>query len=274
MPVPSFSLQGQVAVITGGYGVLGSALASGLLEAGASVCILGRNQKAAEAKVRELERQAVADANVSYVLADVTKESDLKHAQSAVLEKHGKVNILINAAGGNVSAARTDGIPPFTMGFEPFDQVVRLNLHGTVYPSLVFGETIAEQESGCIINISSMASMRAISGVAGYSAAKAAIDNFTKWMAVDLASRYGSDFRVNAVAPGFFVTTQNRDVLLNTDGSYTDRSKEILRMTPAGRFGNPDELIGPVVWLCSSAASFVTGTVIPVDGGFSAFSGV
>jgi NAD(P)-dependent dehydrogenase (short-subunit alcohol dehydrogenase family) len=191
-----------------------------------------------------------------------------------VLDEFGKVDILINAAGGNIARARTDTTSIFDLPFDAYDDVVRLNLHGTVYPTLVFGEAMAKQGKGSIVNISSMAASRAMSGVPGYASAKAAIDNFTRWMAVDLARHHGDGIRVNAIAPGFFVTTQNKDVLIKPDGSYTERSELILKHTPMGRFGDAAELQGPVLFLCSDAASFVTGTVIPVDGGFSADSGL
>lgn len=267
-------LRGRVAVVTGGYGVLGGAIAEGLVRAGASVAILGRSRGAAEEKAAELRDRASADAKVSILVADVTDESELRSACAEVLDTFGRVDVLINAAGGNVARARTDEAPIFDLPFDAFDEVARLNLQGTVYPTLVFGGAIAKQKKGSIVNISSMASLQALTGVPGYSAAKAAIDNFTRWMAVDLARRHGAGLRVNAVAPGFFITRQNRDVLLAPDGSYTERSKTIVDRTPMGRFGDPEELIGPVIWLCSDAASFVTGAVIPVDGGFSAFSGV
>jgi NAD(P)-dependent dehydrogenase (short-subunit alcohol dehydrogenase family) len=160
------------------------------------------------------------------------------------------------------------------MPLDAFDEVVRLNLHGTVVPSLVFGEAMAQAKRGSIVNISSMAAIQAISGVLGYSVAKAGIDNFTRWMAVDLARRFGDGLRVNAIAPGFFIATQNRGVLMDEQGNYTERARTIIARTPMGRFGEARELEGVVHWLCSDAASFVTGTVIPVDGGFSAFSGV
>jgi NAD(P)-dependent dehydrogenase (short-subunit alcohol dehydrogenase family) len=160
------------------------------------------------------------------------------------------------------------------MPIDAFDEVVKLNLHGSVIPSLVFGEAMAERKRGCIVNVSSMAAQMAMSGVLGYSVAKAGIDTFTKWMAVDLARRFGDGMRVNAIAPGFFITEQNRNVLVREDGSYTDRSKTVLAKTPMGRFGKPEEITGAIRWLCSDAASFVTGAVIPIDGGFSSFSGV
>jgi len=274
MAAHPFDLTGRVAIVTGGYGVIGGTLADGLVDAGAHVTLLGRNQEAADAKAEALRTNARAGAQVSVLIADVTDEAQLRAANAEVLDTHGRIDILVNAAGGNVARARTDASPVFGLPFDAFEDVLRLNLHGSVYPSLVFGEAMAAQGTGSIVNISSMASLQAISGVLGYSAAKAGLDNVTRWMAVDLARRHGDGLRVNAIAPGFFVTTQNRDVLVNPDGTYTARSQSILDQTPAGRFGNPNELVGPVVWLCSDAASFVTGTVIPVDGGFSAFSGV
>ena len=182
--------------------------------------------------------------------------------------------MLVNAAGGNVSEARTDDAPVFTMALDAFDAVVRLNLHGTVLPTLVFGELMARQRKGSIVTISSMAATRALSGVPGYSAAKAGIESFTRWMAVDVARRCGPEIRVNAVAPGFFVAKQNRNVLVKPDGSPTARAESILERTPMRRFGEPAELQGAVVWLASDASSFVTGAVIVVDGGFSADTGI
>ena len=208
------------------------------------------------------------------VQASVLDEKELQAARDEVVREWGRIDILVNAAGGNLSAARTDGAPPFVMSLPSFDDVVRLNLHGTVYPTMIFGETMASQGKGSVIVISSMAASQAISGVLGYSVAKAAIENFTRWMAVDLARRCGPALRVNAISPGFFVTAQNRDVLLNPDGSWTERAVAITRRTPMARFGDPSELQGSVLWLCSDAASFVTGVVVPVDGGFSAYSGI
>ena len=160
------------------------------------------------------------------------------------------------------------------MPLAAFDEVLRLNLHGTVYPTLVFGEAMAERKKGSVVNISSMAALRPLKGTAGYSAAKAGVDSFTRWLAVELARHCGPGLRVNAIAPGFFVTTQNRVVLVKEDGSPTDRGRAILARTPMGRFGDPSELQGALLWLCSDAASFVTGVVIPVDGGFSADGGI
>lgn len=273
MPTPPnpFALAQRIAVVTGGYGVLGGSLASGLATAGARVAVLGRRRDAAEEKADAIRRNG---GEAMALVADVLDEEQLKAARDELLGGWGRVDILINAAGGNVTRARNDDRSIFDVPLDAVDEVLRLNLHGTLIPSFVFGESMARQGSGCIVNISSMAALRALSGVLGYSVAKAGIDSFTRWLAVDLARKHGAGLRVNAVAPGFFVTTQNQSVLLNTDGSYTTRARTIIEHTPMGRFGRPEELVGTVQWLCSDAASFVTGVVIPVDGGFSVFSGV
>lgn len=266
-----FDLTGRIAVVTGGYGVLGGSMAEGLAAAGARVAVLGRRRDAAEAKAHDLVR---AGADAIPLVADVLDEARLRDARDELLESWGRVDILVNAAGGNVARSRNDGRPIFEVPFDAHDEVLALNFQGTLRPSLIFGEAMALHGGGSIVNISSMAATQAISGVLGYSAAKAAVDNLTRWLAVELARRHGDGIRVNAVAPGFFITTQNRGVLVNPDGSYTARARTVIERTPMGRFGSPEELHGAVQWLCSDAASFVTGAVIPVDGGFSAFSGV
>jgi len=267
----SLSLERRVAVVTGGYGVLGGAIASGLARAGATVAILGRRAEAAEQKAAAIRREG---GEASVLIADVLDEAQVRRAKDQIIQAGGRVDILVNAAGGNVARARSDTKPVFDVPLDAVDEVLRLNLHGTLVPSLVFGEAMGRQRSGCIVNISSMAAQRALSGVLGYSIAKAGIDSLTRWLAVDLARRYGDKLRVNAIAPGFFVTEQNRAVLLNSDGSYTERSRAIIAQTPMGRLGKPEEIVGAVLWLCSDAASFVTGVVLPVDGGFSVSSGV
>jgi NAD(P)-dependent dehydrogenase (short-subunit alcohol dehydrogenase family) len=266
-----FELTGRVAVVTGGYGVLGGSLADGLAAAGARVAILGRRREEAQRRVEEL-RAAGADAMP--LVADALDEAQLRAAAAELLGAWGSVDILINAAGGNVQRARSDSGPVFDVPLDAFEEVLKLNLHGSVVPTMIFGEIMGRQRRGSIVNISSMAAQQALSGVLGYSIAKAGIDNFTRWMAVEMARKFGDGVRVNAIAPGFFVATQNRGVLLKPDGSYTPRAQAIISHTPMGRFGSPEELNGAVQWLCSDAASFVTGTVIPIDGGFSAFSGV
>jgi NAD(P)-dependent dehydrogenase (short-subunit alcohol dehydrogenase family) len=266
-----FSLAGRVAVVTGGYGVLGGNLASSLGAAGAKVAVIGRKHDAAEQKADDIRKQG---GQAMAVVADVVNETALRAACDTILGAWGQVDILINAAGGNVARARSDNTPVFDIPMDAFDEVLRLNLHGTVVPSMVFGAAMAARKSGVILNISSMAATRALTHLMGYSIAKAGVENMTRWLAVDLARRYGSGIRVNAIAPGFFVANQNRALLLNPDGTHTPRGQQIIGATPMGRFGEAHELVGPVHFLCSDAASFVTGVVIPIDGGFSAFSGV
>jgi NAD(P)-dependent dehydrogenase (short-subunit alcohol dehydrogenase family) len=271
MTANPFALAGRVAVVTGGYGVLGGQLAAGLAAANAKVAVLGRRREAVQEKTEEIRR---GGGETMALVADVLDARQVQQARDELLRAWGRVDILVNAAGGNVAGARNDDRSIFEVPLDAFDDVLRLNLHGTVIPSLAFGEAMAHQSSGCIVNISSMAALQVLSGVLGYSVAKAGIDVFTRWLAVELSRKHGDRVRVNAIAPGFFVATQNRGVLLNPDGSYTARARAIIARTPMGRFGKPEELIGTVQWLCSDAASFVTGAVIPVDGGFSVFSGV
>jgi NAD(P)-dependent dehydrogenase (short-subunit alcohol dehydrogenase family) len=272
-PSPSFDIAGRVAVVTGGYGVLGGSIASGLAAADVKVAILGRRRDAAEAHAAQI-RQRGGEAMV--LVADALDEAQLKTARDDVLRQWGRVDILVNAAGGNVARARNDTKSIFDVPMEAFEEALRLNLHGTVIPTMIFGQAMAERagSTGCVLNISSMAAIRVLSGVLAYSIAKTGIESFTRWMAVELARKHGDGLRVNAIAPGFFVSEQNRAVLINPDGSLTERARAIVRQTPMGRFGRPEELLGAVQWLCSDAASFVTGVVIPVDGGFSVFSGV
>jgi NAD(P)-dependent dehydrogenase (short-subunit alcohol dehydrogenase family) len=271
-PEQLFSLVGKVAVVTGGTGVLGGAMAAGLAAAGAKVAILGRRaERAAEvaATLRAVGGEAMP------LPADAMDNDSLAAARTALLAAWGRVDILINAAGGTVPEATVVGERTFFKLTEAaFDQVVQLNLNGTLLPSQIFGEVMAEQRSGVIINISSMSSQKPLTRVLGYGAAKAAIDNYTKWLAVELAQKYGPGLRVNAIAPGFFLGDQNRALLITPDGKPTERGQKIIDHTPLGRFGEPDELIGATTWLCSDAARFVTGIVVPVDGGFMAYSGI
>jgi NAD(P)-dependent dehydrogenase (short-subunit alcohol dehydrogenase family) len=271
MRLPSFDLAGRVAVVTGGYGVLGGSIASGLAAAKVKVAILGRRRDAAEARAAQI-RQEGGEAMV--LVADVLDEQQVRAARAQLLSEWDRVDILVNAAGGNVARARNDTKSIFEVPMDAFEEALRLNLHGTVVPTLAFAEAMAERKTGCVVNISSMAAMRAMSGVLAYSIAKTGIDSFTRWMAVELARKHGDGLRVNAVAPGFFVSEQNRAVLINPDGSFTERARTIVKQTPMGRFGRAEEVLGAVHWLCSDAASFVTGVVVPVDGGFSVFSGV
>jgi len=247
-------------------------MAEGLAQAGAKVAILSRTESKVLEQVKRI--QALGEEAIPLV-ADVLDEAQLKAASEKVLQKWGSIDILINAAGGNMKGATI--LPEqqvFDLSMADFDQVTDLNLKGTVLPSLVFGQAMASQQRGCIINISSMAAQQAITRILGYSASKAAIDNFTKWMAVEMANKFGEGIRVNAIAPGLFIAEHNRKLLLKEDGSYTDRAESIIRNTPMKRFGEAKELISTVLWLCSEGSSFITGIIVPVDGGFSAFSGV
>lgn len=267
-----FSLQGRVAIVTGGAGVLGGAIAHGLAAAGAKVGILGRRAERAAAVAAAIK----ADGGEAMpVPADALDEAALIQARDSVLQQWGRIDILINAAGGNSPDATVFGdVTFFNLKREAIQKMLDLNLMGTILPSQVFSEVMARAGKGSIINISSMAAQRPLTRVIGYAAAKSAIDNFTRWLAVDLATKYGEGLRVNAIAPGFFIGEQNRSFLLNADGSPTARGETIIAHTPMKRFGEADELIGAAVWLCSDAAKFVTGVVVPVDGGFSAFGGV
>jgi NAD(P)-dependent dehydrogenase (short-subunit alcohol dehydrogenase family) len=248
-----FGLDGQVAVVTGGTGVLGSAMAAGLAAAGARVAILARDPSTEDGLA---------------IAADVLQRDEVVAARERVLAEWGRVDILVNAAGGNVPGATlAPGASVFDLPEDAFRAVLDLNLVGSLIPTQVFG---AAMDGGCIVNVSSMAADRAITRVAGYSAAKAAIENLTRWLAVELAPAV----RVNAIAPGFFIGEQNRRLLLDEDGALTERGATIVERTPARRFGEAEELVSALLWLCGPGASFVTGTVVPVDGGFSAFSGV
>lgn len=268
----TFDISGKVVVITGGSGTLGSSWALHLAKAGAKVAIHGSTPAHVEGATRRIKEVS------SYVLGfsgSVLDRSHLETVREAVLAKWGRIDALINAAGGNMPGATIGvGQTIFDLNLDDFSKVTRLNLDGTVIPSIVFGKAMAQQKTGSVINISSMTATQAVTRVVGYSASKAAIDNFTRWMAVEMATKFSGNIRVNAVAPGFFIANQNRRLLTNEDGSYTDRGKAVIDKTPMNRFGEPEELNGVVHWLISDASSFVTGTIVPVDGGFSAFSGV
>jgi len=267
--LPTFSIQGKVAVVTGGAGVLCSAMCRALAESGAKVAVLDVRSEAAQSLAAELGNGAIG------LACDVVDRASVEAAASVVTEAFGRVDILINGAGGNRPQATTSPQQPFfDLPAEALRWVLDLNLMGTILPSQVFGKIMAQQGEGVIINISSMNAFRPLTRIPAYSAAKAAVSNFTQWLAVHMAQEYSPNIRVNAIAPGFFVSDQNRALLLNEDGSLTPRGQQILAHTPMRRFGVPEDLLGALLWLVSPAASFVTGVVIPVDGGFSAFSGV
>jgi NAD(P)-dependent dehydrogenase (short-subunit alcohol dehydrogenase family) len=268
-----FSLQGQVAVVTGGSGVLCSAIAAAYARAGAKVAILNRTLEKGETVAAQIR---AAGGEVMALSCDVTQPASLQIAYNAVMDRWGQVDILLNGAGGNRPEATTNpkqrffDLPP-----EALRWVADLNLVGTILPCQAFGEIMTQQSRGVIINITSMSGFRPLTRVLAYSAAKAAVINFTQWLAVHLAQEYSPKIRVNALAPGFFLTDQNRYLLTEEkSGALTPRGKAILAHTPMGRFGAADDLVGTALWLASPAAGFVTGIVVPVDGGFNAFSGV
>lgn len=269
-----YSIAGKVAIVTGAGGVLGGSVARSFVEQGARVVALDIRQEQLDRRVAEL--RAVSDgAEVMGLICNVLDVDSIRAMAQQVVERWGRIDILINIAGGNMPGATLQPDQPiFEMKVEDWRKVTELNMNGTVYPSMVVAEVMARQRKGAIVNISSMAALQAMTNVPGYSAAKSAVTNFTQWLAMDMALKYGDGIRVNAVAPGFFIGDQNRAVLLNPDGSLTERSHKVLANTPMGRFGNIDELNGAIQFLCSDAASFITGVNLPIDGGFSMYSGV
>lgn len=268
-----FEIADQVVVVTGGTGVLGSAMALGLAERGAKVAVLGRNEERGNGVA---DRISSAGHNATFVQCDVTDRGACESAAAQIHEKFGKIDVLVNAAGGNNPKATATPEQPFAdLPPEGLADVMKLNIMGTLLPTQVFGKVIADAGRGSIINISSMAAIKPLTKVVGYSASKAAITNFTYWLSTHMCQNFGPDVRVNAIAPGFFLTDQNRYLLTDkASGELTPRGKSIIDHTPMDRFGEPEELIGTLVWLISPAAKFVTGIVVPVDGGFSAFGGI
>jgi NAD(P)-dependent dehydrogenase (short-subunit alcohol dehydrogenase family) len=269
-----YDLSGQTVAITGGAGVLGSAMAAALAGCNANVAVLDRDL--------ELARKVVAGFPAGYggrsmaVFTDVLQPDILRQAEDRVGAELGPISILINAAGGNHPSATTSAdLSFFDLPLDSLRFVSDLNLLGTMLPCQVFGRSMAQRGEGVILNISSMNALRPLTRIPAYSAAKAAVSNFTQWLAVYMAQTYSPRIRVNAIAPGFFFTEQNRFLLTDREtGELTRRGQSILAHTPMNRFGAPDDLLGPMLWLISPAAAFVTGTVVPIDGGFSAFSGV
>jgi NAD(P)-dependent dehydrogenase (short-subunit alcohol dehydrogenase family) len=268
-----FNVSGKVAAITGGAGILCSEMARALAKEGVKVAILDLNEEKAKAVADEIR---AAGGTAIAVKVDVLNKSSLEQAKDVVLKEFGKVDVLINGAGGNKKDATTsDDLSFFDMPAEAMQWVFNLNFIGTVLTTQVFGKVMVENGEGSIINISSMASMRPLTKIISYAAAKAAINNFTEWLAVHLNQNYSENIRVNAIAPGFFLTEQNYFLLVDEEtGKRTPRGDLIIQHTPMGRYGTPDELIGTVIWLISDGAKFVNGIVVPIDGGFAAFSGV
>ena len=268
-----FSLKGKVIVVTGGTGILGNSFVNGIVEAGGTVGILGRNKAVAEERANAINKNG---GNAIALIADALDEEALTAAKDKVIAAYGKIDGLVNAAGGNMP----DGVVMpdqdiFKMNLAGMKKVTELNLWGTIIPTQIFGEAIAKTAGkGSIVNISSMNSKRATTRVLGYNMGKAAVDCYNQWFAVELANRYGDAIRMNAIAPGFFLTEQNKNLLTKPEGGYTERGEKVIMQTPFKRFGHPDELIGALIWLLSDASAFVTGSMICVDGGFSIFSGV
>lgn len=267
-----FNLNDKVAVITGGGGVLAATIGKGLAQAGMKIVFLDINEEASQLaaqKIKAIGGEALG------LKTNVLEKEALEKTKDLIIEQYGTIDLLLNAAGGNMpgaSVAEDDTV--FNLNIDDFNKVNNLNFNGTVLPSLVFGKVMAEKKSGNIINISSMAALQSITRQIGYSAAKASVSNFTMWMSMELALKFEGKIRVNAIAPGFFIGNQNRALLINEDGSFTERGQKVINNTPMGRFGEAEELIGAILFLASDAASFVTGTILPVDGGFSTFSGV
>ena len=267
-----FSLKGKNAVITGGAGVLGSEMAKGLGKAGARVAVC--DLKNAEETAERLKKAGI---EVKGYFINVLDKTEIEKCHEKVMNDFSRIDILVNAAGGNMKEATTSReLPFFDLNLDALQKVMALNLFGgAILPAQVFGKSMAKNPGGgSIINISSMNAFRPLTRIPGYSAAKAAVSNFTQWLAVHFAMEYNKNLRVNAIAPGFFLTEQNRYLLTDEKGNLTERGKTIISHTPLGRFGEPCELIGALIWLASDASKFVTGVVLPIDGGFNAFSGV
>ena len=267
-----YDMTGRTVVISGGTGVLGGEIACALVGMGASVAMIDRNPTLADPVKKRL---GCGPGCATAVYADVLDRDSLLKAEEIILEEFGPPDTLINAAGGNSPKATTSpDLSFFDLPDDGFRNVFNLNSLGTILPSQVFGRGMAERGTGVILNISSMAAIRPMTRVVAYAAAKAAITNFTFWLASYMATEYSPNIRVNAIAPGFFIGHQNRALLLDDNGDLTERGKLILAHTPMGRFGEPEDLLGTVLWLLTDASKFVTGIVVPVDGGFSAFAGV
>lgn len=266
-------LSQQIAVVTGGAGVLCASLCKALAEAGASVAILDLNEKAAQDLAAEIQSNGGIASGFG---CNVLDKINIEAVANEVIAEFGQVDILINGAGGNKPQATTSpDLKFFDLPADAFRWVFDLNMLGTILPIQVFGKIMTDQNHGVILNISSMNAFRPLTRIPAYSAAKAGVSNFTQWLAVHLAQEYSPAIRVNAIAPGFFLTEQNRFLLTDKEtGELSARGQTIIQHTPMGRFGTPEDLVGTVLWLVSPASAFVTGIVVPIDGGFSAFSGV
>ena len=268
----NFDISGQVAVITGAGGIICGVMAREMAKKGAKVALLDLFVENAQKIADEIN---AAGGDAIAVKANVLDRASLEEARDAVVAKYGHIDILINGAGGNKKQATVSPeLDFFHRDVDAFKWVFDLNVTGAVLTTMVFGELLAKQGSGNVINIASMATYHPLTNTIAYCGAKAAVANFTEWMATHFNQNYSKNIRVNAIAPGFLLTTQNKFLMQKEDGTPTDRGQRVLNKTPMGRYGDPEEMAGPVIWLCSEAASFVNGAVIPVDGGFSAFWGI
>jgi len=268
-----FDVAGKVVVITGAGGVLCGAIAKALAERGAKIALLDINKNACDSAADEINKKS---GQAISVIANVLEKDSLEKAKDEILKKFEKIDVLINGAGGNKKEATTsDKLSFFDIPKDALQFVFNLNFIGTFLPCQVFGKVFAKQKSGVILNISSIASLRVLTKVAGYSAAKSAVNNFTRWLAVYMAKEYSPEIRVNAIAPGFFLTEQNRFLLTDEKtGGQTPRGKQVVDHTPMSRYGKPEDLTGTVIWLICESSAFITGAIIPIDGGFSVYSGV
>jgi NAD(P)-dependent dehydrogenase (short-subunit alcohol dehydrogenase family) len=271
-----YDFTGRTVLITGGAGVLGIGIARMLVECNANVVILSRSQERGIKSITEINEGIQGTGRAVYLQGDVLETDTLQKANESIRAQFGDVDILINAAGGNHPSATTSpDLSFFDLPLDALQHVGNLNLLGTILPSQVFGRSMAERGEGVILNVSSMSALRPLTRIPAYSAAKSAVNSFTQWLAVHMAQNYSPRIRVNAIAPGFFLTEQNRFLLTEKDsGNLTARGGSIIAHTPMNRFGAPEDLLGATMWLISPAAAFVTGIVVPVDGGFSAFGGV
>ena len=267
-----FSLKDKVIVITGGTGILGESFVKAIAQAGAKVVVLGRDLERAQERIDSAKKEGVEA--VAYSV-NVLDEEDVIRVKNLILEKFGTIDGLVNAAGGNIKGATiqpTDNL--FDSDIKSTIEAIELNLYGTMIPTHVFGRVIAEKGVGTIVNLSSLAANRPLTRVLGYTVAKHGVDGYTKWMATEMSLRYGDKVRVNAIAPGVFLTDQNRSLLTNEDGTYSERAQKFVNNTPFSRLGSPHELEGALVFLLSDASAFINGETIVVDGGFSAWCGV
>ncbi len=265
-----FSVKDKVVVVTGGAGILGRSICAYLAEQGAKVVVLDRDEQAGGELAASIRTKG---GDALFLATDVLDRAVLEKNREEILARYGCIDVLLNAAGGNMGGATIAPDKSFLdLEIGAFKKVVDLNLFGTVLPTTVFGETMTTRKKGVIVNFCSESALRPLTRVVGYGAAKAAIGNYTKYMAAELATKFSPEIRVNAIVPGFLLTNQNRTLLTNPDGSYTDRARAIIAHTPARRFAEPEELLGTIQYLISDASSFVTGALVVVDGGFDAFS--